>query len=108
MYELKKPEPWVDLIEYATDMLKKAEFVWHYTSRRSEACYYKFPGYNSLIRIAAHRYSFSARKAESFEMPVVSNLTFPPTYQPQSFENVNTRIYTAVGKYFIKGMENDK
>ena len=91
-----------DLIEYASQMLKKVGFEVSYVSRQSEAVYYRFPGRDGLLRLATHSKN---RTPFGLNEPV-SKLTFNgdipgnPGKTKSSLDALDNRIHAAIGKYF--------
>lgn len=86
--------------EYAVERLKAAGFVHHYTSMKSEACYYRYPGRDCLIRVAVHG-SRAPTTLPAGSLPTVARITFGSTYNPKSWDAVDSQIYRAVGRYFM-------
>ena len=86
--------------EYATERLKLAGFVHNHTSMKSEACYYRYPGRNCLIRIATHAGS-TPKNLPCDSLPTVARITFGKTYNPKSWDAVDAQIFRAVGRYFM-------
>ena len=87
------------LVDHAVVRLKEAGFELAYASMKSEACYYRFPGREGAIRVAAHRYGGGADRAVT--LPVLACLTFGPDMRPASPEKLDTLVALAVGRYFL-------
>jgi hypothetical protein len=94
--------------EYAAERLKAAGFVHHYTSMKSEACYYRYPGRNCLIRIATHAGSRAPKSLPAESLPTVARITFGQTYNPKSWDAVDAQICRAVGRYFMWTGDGEK
>jgi hypothetical protein len=87
-------------VQYAVERLKNAGFVHHYTSMKSEACYYRLPDRNCLIRIAMHS-SRPPKRMHSGSLPTVARITFSEGYSAKSWDTVDGQIFKAVGRYFM-------
>jgi hypothetical protein len=92
----------LEFCEYAANKLKKAGFVLCYTSMKSEACYYKWPGLDYTIRIAAHQFGRTERRSLEDTDRVAASITFGENFRPKSTEALDTVIEQAVGKFFLK------
>ena len=100
----KPDRPVSELCHGAADLLKQAGFVFHCASRSTEACYYRWPGKQSLIRIAAH----SKDKANGLSH-VAGKITFgedmicdKPGYARISDEAFRSKVARGIGEYFLK------
>lgn len=89
------------MVDYAVARLKRAGFELAYASMKSEACYYRFPGRDGVIRVAAHRYGGAADYAVT--LPVFACLTFGRQMRPRSDAALETVVALAVGRYFLAG-----
>lgn len=58
---------YVEALQLATDLVKRAGFVLHYISMNSESCYYRHPAVKKerLLRISSHKGSNKIGNAES-------------------------------------------
>lgn len=101
--EPKPLVPTLDMVHEAVRLLKLAGLVLHCPSRKTEACYYKWPGRASLIRVAAH-----SKGKSIISKDVVVSLTFKGSHlegpnkmrlHPHKFE---MRVWQAIGQYMIK------
>jgi hypothetical protein len=90
----------------AGEILKAAGFELRYTSMKSEACYYGWPGRPDVLRVAAHRHGHEDR----WQMPVAATLTFNAANFRErksgiphlSRTHLMERLATAVGKYMLR------
>ena len=96
-----------DLAHEAARLLRLAGFVLHCASRKTEACYYKWPGRKALIRVATHGKS----KRAQISSDVVAALTFkgrhcddPNTMRLHS-QKFELMVWQAIGRYMIKAAE---
>ena len=87
------------LMEHAARRLKESGFVLEYVSMKSEACYYRFPGRDGVLRMAAHRYSGAMDKA--VESPVTACMTFGPDTAMFSTVKMESLLASAIGRYFL-------
>lgn len=92
------------LCQEAGEMLKRAGFVHHQTSMKTEAVYYKWPGRQEKIRVAEH-----ARKTSgSNRNNIVAKITFrgthmdPPGMMNISDEKFEKVVAMAIGQYFLR------
>ena len=95
------------MVEYAVARLRMCGFEHVYSSRKSEACYYRFANKTSVIRVATHRYN--GKNELSVQQPVASCLTFGANCNPQNQEALDSLIEHAVGRYLLsdgKGIAN--
>ncbi len=84
--------------DQAALMLKRAGFVLESVSMKSEACYYRLPDRNELLRIAAHKYG-GPRQTKNTD--VVSKLTISKEMAPND-EKLERMVATAMGYYFLR------
>lgn len=106
MSKAKTQQRTLDLCNRAAEMVKDAGFVLHTVSRTTEACYYKWPDREHLLRIAAHS-KRSAPPGIRVEM-VVGKITFngcchdDPGKMKISDSKVEQMVATAIGYYFMR------
>lgn len=90
---------------HAAGLLKRAGFDLHYTSMKSEACYYRLPDRAELVRIAAHRHD----RGTAGLGKIVARVTFPdelggtrsgsPDYSEAHVQNMTA---SAIGWYMLR------
>ena len=98
-----------EIYEYAKNVLEKTGFKLINISRKTEARYYIWPGYNYQLRLGVHRIRLTNHHLKHL---VVAYLTFAPdnkNYPDElriNSEGIDARIASAVGYYFIKCKDN--
>ena len=80
----------------AIDLVKKAGFKLAHVARRSESCYYCYPGLTKLIRLSAHKSSKRVGLGG-----VVASLSFPPKDIHNTDKGVVDRVAITIGAYFL-------
>lgn len=108
----QKPEhDTLHLCARAGEMLKAVGFVHHYTSMRSEAVYYRWPGKTHLLRVSAHPAKFEGKFAQS---PLGAKLTLNGTHitgpgkMRITDEGFEAKVAGAIGRYFLKSAPDSK
>lgn len=102
MRDVKPVRDTLELCGIATAMLKGAGFVLHCASRRSEACYYKWPGREELLRVAAR----SKDEVDGLGN-VVARITFDgtcltgPGLMRISDDKIEQVVAAGIGRYFL-------
>ena len=101
-----KPERCVfELCHFASERIKAAGFEFCESSMKTEACYYRWPGKTTLLRVAAHR---SDSRNKGIVGKTVSRLTFTGNHGTKpdkiriSDEKVDQMIAQAIGWYFLR------
>lgn len=96
----------LDLCNEAANILKKAGFAPRLASRKSEACYYGWPGRPHLLRVAEHR-----RKGREPNDMIVASVTFhgnchdtPGTTRITEDKLLQT-VAEAIGRYMIRSSD---
>lgn len=104
--ESRKTYKTLDLCSWVAVLLKGAGFEFRNSSRKTEACYYGWPGNENLLRVGAH----GIRRGERNEKlgNVVATVTFngnchdaPGTIRI-SLRKAETMVASAIGFYFLK------
>lgn len=96
----------LELCQRAAQMLRDAGFEHAYTSMKTEAVYYRLPGYYGLLRVAAHSKD-KTNQIHGFE-PIAARVTFngggtqPPGTLLISDEKVETVVAQAIGFYMMR------
>jgi hypothetical protein len=100
MEKLRNPasDPRYLHMEYAASRLKSMGFEFAFSSMRSEACYYGFPGLTGVIRVGLHRQS--RREAATFKKPLITSIVFN-RLQVKCIEEIYVLIWQATGRYFM-------
>lgn len=89
---------YLDAYHMAIDLVKKAGFVFHHASQKSESCYYYHPSRpDCLMRISAHK---SGKSRIGFS-DVVSKVSFPPKDLHCYEKSVRHKMTMAIGRYFL-------
>lgn len=88
--------------EIAANLVKVAGFELHYISMKSEARYYRFPGYDGLLRIAAHK---GGKKRDGVAGDTWAKITFHFEHGAKSRPNIENHTATAIGFYFMRGAQ---
>ena len=96
---VKCSEEQLALVDFAVKAVKKAGFVFVYSSVKSEACYYRLGDREGSLRVAAHRFGHRS-EGRLLSFPVWSCLTFP-NHQIRSAEAALSMIDIAVGRYIM-------
>lgn len=89
----------------AAEMLLAVGFEHRYTSMKSEAAYYGWPGRNFVLRVAAHK----AHRHELHGLPIAATITFNPRnfktdlagWPVMPREHVLRCVATAIGNYML-------
>lgn len=82
----------------AIALVKKAGFVFHHASQKSESCYYFHPSRpDCLMRISAHK---GGKNRIGFS-DVVSKVSFPETDMNCFESSVHKKMVAAIGRYFL-------
>ena len=109
MRETRPLRPTLELCTQAAEILKAIGFIHRCTSLKSEACYYAWPGYNTLLRVAAH--GGKDNKAAQRFGKVVARLTFnggaggtPPHVMLIADCKFEGMVAQAVGLYFVRSL----
>jgi hypothetical protein len=94
-----------DLCTYAAEVLIRAGFQWHETSRQTESCYYKFPGRDGVLRVGTHK----RKKPDKNKDRIYGKITFAPTpvLSPPGMirmteQAIESKIAYAIGTYLMK------
>ena len=98
----------LELCDLASARLKEAGFVLAYSSDRSEACYYRWPGRPEVLRVAAHRFRKGwGTRGGAGDARVAAVLTFnhhqvdAPGRMKIAEEKIESMIASAIGRYFL-------
>ena len=102
MINVPNDEDQLFLMNEAVGLVKQAGFVLNYSSLKSEACYYQYPGHEGVLRIATHRYGGKSLDY-GVTSPVLSCLTFSKNMNPKTMDGFITSVALAIGRYFIAG-----
>ena len=95
----------LNLCTHAATLVKMAGFVFDSASMKGEACYYKWPGKDYLLRIAAHRYTGPRSKKAT---KVIAKITFGsecagyPGYSTISYEKAREMVARGIGQYLLR------
>lgn len=92
-----------ELCEAAVEIVISAGFELRYTSRKTEARYYGFPGRYGMLRIAAH----AKWKGENGLPPIVARVTVPSDLMLENGAKMppaklECLVAEAMGRYLIK------
>ena len=89
----------IEAYHLAIVLAKKAGFVFHHASQKSESCYYYHParGEDYLLRLSAHK---SGKSRIGFSN-VVWRVSFPETDRNCYRTSVYKRMTAAIGHYFL-------
>lgn len=89
----------IEAYHLAIVLAKKAGFVFHHASQKSESCYYYHParGEDYLLRLSAHK---SGKSRIGFSN-VVWRVSFPETDRNCYRTSVYKRMIAAIGHYFL-------
>lgn len=92
-----------DLCHRASDMLKAAGFLFHGSSMKTEACYYRYPGKKSLLRVARHRKDRTPSGLDHVAGRVTfnGNVLTGPDEMRIADEKVTAMVAMAIGQYFL-------
>lgn len=93
----------LEACDRASIILRELGFRLTYTSMKSEACYYKLPGFDGVVRIAAHRLGRTEHRKMS--SPVVANVTFGLCQGNLSQQQIGQRVTFALGKYLTERLK---
>lgn len=85
-------------------MLKGAGFEFHCSSRSTEACYYRWPGKRSLLRVARHRKDKTPQGLNHVAGRITFNGTIltGPEEMRISDDKVRAVVALGIGEYFLK------
>ena len=92
----------------AAEILKQAGFEFRHYSRKSEACYYGWPGVAGTIRVAAHKRKKKNHRAGDGAYTVISKITVGGAFSMYSGgvlalpdAKLQSLVAHAIGFYFI-------
>lgn len=96
------------LVDKCGELLRRAGFERRYTSMKSEACYYGWPGHDEVIRVAAHRFGKNHGNPRDINgQRVVGKLMLCGTHLLRSGtmalspEKMETMVAMQIGRYFL-------
>lgn len=90
----------------ASEMLRAVGFERNYTSMKSEATYYQWPGCVELLRVAEHKY----RGREAGKLPCIATITFSEkNYKADQAgvrhvprDDIVRKVAIGIGLYFLR------